>query len=221
MLAPRCGMSDVQNEIDSDTGLPYQWEKKRHLTYAFENYHPSMEESKQRLAIRESFNRWSIVSGFKFRDVTGIKDVIPDIRIGFFSKCHNDPDCFDGHLGVLAHGYYPEDGELHFDKDEPWGYPDTTKSKNDLLEKKVFDLLEVSTHEIGHVLGVDHIPNARAIMFAGYFPTPDINGNYIIKKMTDLDKEKIQEIYGPNVGTGVASRGPPILPNRQNNTASS
>lgn len=85
-------------------------------------------------AIRQSFNRWSSVSPFKFRDVTGIKEVIPDILIGFFSKCHGDPDCFDGPLHVLAHAYYPDDGELHFDLDESWIYPGSDEARANLLQ---------------------------------------------------------------------------------------
>jgi hypothetical protein len=90
------------------------------------------------LVIRTAFNRWSSVSPFKFRDVTGINDITPNINVGFFSGCHDDPDCFDGPLQVLAHGYYPEDGHLHFDLDEHWAYPSSASIKKDISMYKFF-----------------------------------------------------------------------------------
>lgn len=43
-----------------------------------------------------------------------------DIKIGFYAKDHKDPFPFDGQGGTLAHAFYPDDGDIHFDADEPW-----------------------------------------------------------------------------------------------------
>uniref|UniRef100_A0A914C8V4 Peptidase metallopeptidase domain-containing protein n=1 Tax=Acrobeloides nanus TaxID=290746 RepID=A0A914C8V4_9BILA len=219
VIAPRCGISDIQNIMDPESGLPYKWENKLTLNYAIHAFNPKLDKAEQRLAIRTAFNRWASISPLKFRDVTGISDITPDINVGFYAGNHDDPDPFDGELQVLAHGYYPEDGRLHFDLDENWAYPSSAAVRADISIGKYIDLLEIATHEIGHVLGVDHIPNIETIMSARYRPRTDSSGNYIVKKLHDLDIEKIQELYGP--GTGGSSRGPPILPNRKRREATS
>lgn len=85
------------------------------------------------MALRQSFNRWASLSSLKFRDVTNVKKIKPDIRIGFYEKCHGDDGCFDGKYGVLAHGYYPDDGNLHFDVGDKWTYPNSKEATTDLL----------------------------------------------------------------------------------------
>jgi Matrixin len=94
--------------------------------------------------------------------------------------------------GELAHAFLPYSttdgmaGDLHFDVDEDW------------TENDGGFLLEVVLHELGHVLGLDHVENVDAIMnpfvmnrFSGlgqaYLLPDDIDG--------------IRSIYGEGVGS--------------------
>jgi len=43
-----------------------------------------------------------------------------DIEIGFVARNHGDDSDFDGPRGVLAHAFYPQNGNIHFDEDEKW-----------------------------------------------------------------------------------------------------
>jgi hypothetical protein len=43
-----------------------------------------------------------------------------NFQIGFYSYSHGDDAPFDGPGKVLAHGFYPPYGMLHFDNSETW-----------------------------------------------------------------------------------------------------
>ena len=53
--------------------------------------------------------------------------------------------------GVLAHAYFPRNGNAHFDASELW-----TNIRTRLEGKDGYDLLTVAAHEFGHILGIDH-----------------------------------------------------------------
>ena len=63
---------------------------------------------------------WSDVTDFKFvlRDVARPDEV--DIAIRFVVGEHGDRAPFDGPGTVLAHAFYPRNGDIHFDDAEPW-----------------------------------------------------------------------------------------------------
>ena len=81
--------------------------------------------------------------------------------------------------GVLAHAFYPENGNTHFDDGEAW-----------VIDKEGIDLFQVAAHEVGHALGLEHSRDGNALMapiYAGYIP------NY---KLPADDIAGIQSMYG-------------------------
>lgn len=96
---------------------------------------------------------------------------------GHHSPCSRD---FDGVNGVLAHAFFPEFGDVHFDDDETFTDGVST-GKN---------LFSVALHEIGHLLGLKHSAKSDAIMHAIYKPyKPNMN-------LTEDERHGINFIYG-------------------------
>ena len=82
--------------------------------------------------------------------------------------------------GVLAHAFYPESGETHFDDQEFWVDRETDG----------IDLTTVAAHEFGHALGLGHSAVEGALMapyYQGYDP------NFVLPQ-DDIDA--IHSLYG-------------------------
>ncbi|KAL8191068.1 UNVERIFIED_CONTAM: hypothetical protein K2H54_067335 [Gekko kuhli] len=136
-------------------------------------------------AFERAFKMWSDVTPLTFREVFNTS---ADITISFISGDHGDyyEDCpFDGESGELAHAFYPNSGsefagEIHLDESEHW-----TKTKEGA------NLRLTAVHEIGHSLGVLHVENKQAVMYAfnnGLDPTAF--------ELDQDDIDSIQALYG-------------------------
>ncbi|KAA0037435.1 metalloendoproteinase 2-MMP-like [Cucumis melo var. makuwa] len=176
MSKPRCGVADI---IDGKTrmksgkkmvnqhrkinghfhtvshyaffdGNPKWPASKSHLTYGFLPGTPS----KAVAPVGRAFKTWGAHTHFNFSRASKYKKA--DIKISFRSGDHGDGHSFDGVGGVIAHGFAPTDGRLHFDAIESWAVGAVADS---------FDLETVALHEIGHLLGLHHSSVEGAIMW--------------------------------------------------------
>lgn len=172
MNAPRCGAPDnvnsgslVQEATSAQSGPKYHffpnkpvWPRnKRSLSYSFNS---SVNVSPMRIT-REvfsyAFKRWEDVTKFKFHEAR--KGEKSDVVIGFHKGEHGDGRPFDGYGGIIAHSFCPTIGMLHLDADEHFDHRPKIGKNNS-------DFVWVAMHEIGHILGLSHSSEEKAIMYA-------------------------------------------------------
>ncbi|XP_077994650.1 matrix metalloproteinase-19-like [Glandiceps talaboti] len=196
MEKPRCGVEDMigstimgtdMNDINNSMFMPRhkryaiqdrKW-SKNDLTYKFMSFSDDLTIEEQKAAIQRSFTHWSDVTPLTFTEIT---DGTPDIVIEFAIDDHSDgPNAgFDGPGGVLAHAYFPENGDAHFDDAERF----TVHSYDGI------NLDFVATHEFGHSLGLAHSSVPGALMrpfYQGYNP------DFVLP---EDDVAGIQSLYG-------------------------
>lgn len=167
---PRCGVADFHSRAnlttsflhtDTDMGSLYtflgtKWPpSKRYLTFSY----PKNTRRDANVPVAKALIKWMSVSPFRFayRDDFGKVD----IKISFERRDHGDGYPFDGPNGVLAHAFSPTDGRLHFDAEENW---------RSYVEKGAYDLQTIALHELGHILGLAHTPNPKALMYPYFEP---------------------------------------------------
>ncbi|XP_002164594.2 matrilysin isoform X1 [Hydra vulgaris] len=188
MNKPRCGNPD---KVYSSHGYYLLWHTKwptKTLTYKFENTGADLPAKTVKDTVRKAFNMWSSVTPLTFTEVTERRG---HINIGFYSGTHGDGGDFFGPGGTLAHAFYPQNGNLHFDENENW-----------VVNQRGTDLLEIAVHEIGHAIGIQHSSIRGTIMFPTYF------GYRSNLQLHDDDIKAVQALYGVGTG-GIITPNPP------------
>ena len=187
MCRPRCGCLDVQRSLAESL----RW-RKQELTYTVERYVNRLSQSTQDDIFEAAFAAWESVAAIKITRVIGGSRA--DITI---SAGSGPSDNFDGPSGVLAWAYMPtgQDSPLQmkFDLAEPWTHDATAAG---VL------LLNVACHEFGHLLGLEHSRNPKALMAPYYSPAISV-------PQADDDIPRIRALYGP---AGPAAPQPPTSP---------
>ncbi len=188
---------------------PYRWSQPNGpgstitLTYSYSNLLDGtiqgVSDSTLRAATEEALAVWASYVPIRFVEVedSGPTPIAseqsytasgrPNIRIGAHT--------IDGSQGgELAHAFLPYSttdglaGDLHLDAEEDW------------TENNGGFLLEVVLHEMGHVLGLDHVENVDAIM------NPFVMNRFSALGQADLlpdDIDGIRSLYGEGSGSVV------------------
>ena len=169
MREVRCGMKDEEYHARRNRAKRYTvkrklWRKKR-LYYWFDprKYSNDMPRDVLRREFERSLKLWSDVSGVTFIELPPNKGRRADIKISFEKGNHGDRYPFDGPGGIVAHAYFPRKGLLHFDDSEIF-----TPNKEGGINFHF-----IATHELGHILGIDHTFKENAVMYPLYGIYPD------------------------------------------------
>jgi len=206
MIAPRCGMTDVSKNKKNRASFYSKWDKDV-ITWKYIKPTNQLPNDKVRRAIQEAFAVWSKVIPLSFTEVAANQE--SDMQFAFGSRDHGDAYHFDGRGIVLAHAFFPKDGRLHFDDEELWTYENAEEIKG----YQHTDLLSVAIHEMGHALGLDHLKDPNAIMYAFYrHPELDSKGQIKPFVLNQADISAIQEAYGPREGATARPTTPPPTP---------
>nr|XP_056714849.1 matrix metalloproteinase-27-like [Euleptes europaea] len=184
-----CGFPDISKyTVSSDYARWYN----QLVTYRISKYTQQMPHADVDKIFKQAFEAWSNVTCLTFMQSWTASDI--DIVFGagityidillFEVHTDDDADCpFDEEDDVLAHALSSQDGKkayMHFDEDEKW-----TKDFTGI------NLLSVIIHEAGHVLGLDHSDNKKAIMYKNYGETSPPNS-----VLHQDDIEGIQSLHG-------------------------
>lgn len=199
LQSPRCGVPDVGPDPETSSGpAPFVLRgcsyPNPHLTYSFLNGTPDLTVNRQQEIVREAFAAWAAVTPLRFTEVAPNES--PNFPVSFQRATHGDGSSFDGPGTVLAHAFFPPPcggpfaGALHFDEAEFW---------TDAAAAGSIRLLNVSIHEIGHLLGLSHSDTQNAIMFAFYDDNVD--------SLRPDDVAGIQALYGPRATGPAPIRG--------------
>ena len=178
---PRCGSEEFFGLEAVAVGWP-----RRDLTFGFLNECPTLTPAERRTATVAAFAEWSGAVNLHFTE--GTSAASSDIKIGWFLGEHGEGLAFlrfDGKGGEFGHGFGPgspmRPGEVHMDRAETWTVG--------AFHQGNADLLTVVLHEIGHALGLQHIPDNAAVMFRR-FPL-----NATKRTLTATDIAAIRGLY--------------------------
>ena len=128
--------------------------------------------------IEVALGAWESVADIRFVEVADSTAV--DIRFGWRD--------IDGEGGVLGQTTVPSAGPLSsvivaLDESENWFFGGVSPANQ-------IDFSTVTTHEVGHAIGIAHSSSSQAIMNAVY------SSDILTLQQDDIDAAK--EIYGPN-----------------------
>ncbi|KAB0795894.1 hypothetical protein PPYR_09955 [Photinus pyralis] len=153
---PRCGVADYEN------GKPrynaYKGWTKKQVEFYIGTGTSYLTHEEYSSYFGAALRLWSgHTSGTTFHPTTNKSEA--DIITYFGSHDHGDGYPFDGRGGVLAHAFFPDDGDVHFDASEKWdidGMGDYTS------------FYSVAVHELGHSMGLEHSEVEEAVMYPWY-----------------------------------------------------
>lgn len=184
MNTPRCGVPDrPQGGKPRATG---KWNKPT-LLYYVKDYVQGVEQSKQDATVAQAFASWTNVCGLRIERCPSGQT--PDLVL---TTGRGRQAGFDGPGSTLAFAYLPQGNDrqlsLVWDLDEPWN--------------RGIDQLAVTSHEVGHLLGLEHSQYRSALMYPYLSP--------ITEPQQVDDIPRIRNLYGmPSPTTPSVPPSPP------------
>lgn len=160
--------------------------REQNLTYFIADLSGKTPQQKQIDMIADAFNRWSAVTPLNFTRT--MDRAASNFTVGWGTGTHCNlyvnltcPTApFEA--STLGHAYFPDGpnrGQCHMNEVHNWA--------DDRL------LLSTLVHELGHNLGLDHLPENNAVMFA--------NDNNQTGDLQAPDITAIQRLYGSRDGS--------------------
>ncbi|KAB0796565.1 hypothetical protein PPYR_10626 [Photinus pyralis] len=169
---PRCGVPDFVNG-QPRAARNVAW-SKRNITYHIGKKTLDLTEEQYADNMKLALDTWANYVNLHFERVSDVKSA--DIISFFGAGDHGCGYPFDGPNGVLAHAFFPQHGDIHFDNDEKWN----------LGGVNGYDFFSVALHELGHSLGLEHSSVKEAVMYPTYS---------VWSKLHKDDIDRIQKLY--------------------------
>ncbi len=196
MSIPRCGCADVEpvnTRVQKLKVLKAVW-RKRNLKYYFESYVDGLAKDVQEDLEYLAWSDWMTYANIKVTQTKSASDA--DIIIGTGKGRRSQ---FDGPGNTLAWAYLPDggDGQLvkRYDLEENW----VAELSGQAREIKYRN---VSCHESGHLLGLEHSTKAGALMAPYYSPA-------LPGPVQNDDVTRIVKMYGAAVAPPKPAPAPP------------
>ena len=163
---------------------PHNWPNGT-LTYRLNNLSPDIEKAEWQVrAVTVAFRVWQL----RIKDLKFKRERDPNKRVDM-NISFQPLSAFGGRKGVLAHAWYPGQGEISGDVEinDEWDWVPAVKWSS--MGKP--PLVPILIHEIGHGLGLKHDTSSmESIMY----PSFDLGKKK--NKLNSNDIERIQSRYG-------------------------
>jgi len=186
----RCEITQLQKSLkfadnidDKIDEWPHSWPKGE-LSYRLNSYSDDTNKMYQTRAVTVALRAWRL----RLKDLSFRRERNPDVHVDINVE-FEDLDHFDGKKGVLAHAFYPGQGDIsgdcHINDDWNW----SAHAKFQTLSRP--PLTAILIHEFGHSLGLVHNNFEKdSIMY------PSFNLGETKNKLNQSDIDRIQSRYG-------------------------